>query len=560
MSEAYQHDQPTRLLKSETTPNGIQQARSTMSPKSVGVLAEVRKGVQLPGLVIFVHGVNSEGEWYTKAEEHLCKGLNQRLSLEDTEFALTPNTYNEDITFPKQITIKGRSPVIQFYWGYVAKPGTEKDFVIPLRTAKGDSYTDLSDEQIKKSDDRFFWGGGPFQNGCTSLYSLWSKYGFSKWLNKIPIPFSTQFINEETDRLLANAPPRKYYAHAVERLANLVKKIRELSPTDTVTVISHSQGTMIATAAAAMEGAAPDALFVMNSPLCLESKNMDYLSYPLAECISDAARRVTFADIVRKVAENKDRLKNADPSRLICGLDGTGKNWHPDGNTTNPDVPERDNHGRTYIYCSPHDRVMGSSPILSIGWQGLPNTKDSNYTQPHPVFAMVPEKSLFVRMLARNMACGEAPNPQTPFGTLPDMSRDWKPNGGKSFWDSNDSLFSCQAWPNPDPNQKLYINAEQVPTPITAEQLADFDQDRKRIKDLPADLAAHKIYLADKNYDSYGYGWGKDDPATGKINDNTYKYYIKLYGFNERKVYPVPPGTGSPYDKRNDARPSICAF
>lgn len=37
MSEAYQHDQPTRLLNSETTPNGIQQARSTMSPQNVCV-------------------------------------------------------------------------------------------------------------------------------------------------------------------------------------------------------------------------------------------------------------------------------------------------------------------------------------------------------------------------------------------------------------------------------------------------------------------------------------------------------------------------------------------
>ncbi len=254
MSETYKHDEPTRLLNSEMTPNGIQQARSTMSPQSVHVRAEIRKGTQLPGLVIFVHGVNSEGEWYKTAEQYLCEGLNRRLGLEDTEFALTPITYNEDSTFPVRIITKGRSPVIRFYWGYSAKPGNEKDFVIPLRTALGDSYTDLTDEQIKNSDDRFFWGGGPFQNGCTSLYSLWSKYGFSKWVKKIPIPFSTQFINEETDRLLANAPPREYYSHAAERLANLVRKIRELSPTDTVTVISHSQGTMIATAAAAMEG------------------------------------------------------------------------------------------------------------------------------------------------------------------------------------------------------------------------------------------------------------------------------------------------------------------
>lgn len=163
MSGSYNHDQPTRLLNSETTPNGIQQARSTMSPQNVCVRGEVRKGIQLPGLVIFVHGVNSEGEWYKTAEQYLCEGLNRRLGLKDTEFALTPITYNEDSTFPVRIITKGRSPVIRFYWGYSAKPGNEKDFVIPLRTALGDSYTDLTDEQIKNSDDRFFRGGGLFR-------------------------------------------------------------------------------------------------------------------------------------------------------------------------------------------------------------------------------------------------------------------------------------------------------------------------------------------------------------------------------------------------------------
>lgn len=32
-----------------------------------------------PGIVIFVHGVNADGEWYRAAEEGLCKGLNTRM-------------------------------------------------------------------------------------------------------------------------------------------------------------------------------------------------------------------------------------------------------------------------------------------------------------------------------------------------------------------------------------------------------------------------------------------------------------------------------------------------
>ncbi|WP_432432343.1 T6SS effector phospholipase Tle3 domain-containing protein [Janthinobacterium lividum] len=33
-----------------------------------------------PGIIIFVHGVNSDGEWYEQAEQGLCEGLNARLA------------------------------------------------------------------------------------------------------------------------------------------------------------------------------------------------------------------------------------------------------------------------------------------------------------------------------------------------------------------------------------------------------------------------------------------------------------------------------------------------
>ncbi|WP_425117427.1 T6SS effector phospholipase Tle3 domain-containing protein, partial [Burkholderia anthina] len=39
----------------------------------------------LPGVVIFVHGVNSEGEWFDAAEEGLCKGLNRRIGRLDDQ-------------------------------------------------------------------------------------------------------------------------------------------------------------------------------------------------------------------------------------------------------------------------------------------------------------------------------------------------------------------------------------------------------------------------------------------------------------------------------------------
>ncbi|MFT2675398.1 hypothetical protein, partial [Escherichia coli] len=33
----------------------------------------------LPGIIIFVHGVNSTGEWFDSTEAGLCQGLNERL-------------------------------------------------------------------------------------------------------------------------------------------------------------------------------------------------------------------------------------------------------------------------------------------------------------------------------------------------------------------------------------------------------------------------------------------------------------------------------------------------
>lgn len=64
------------------------------------------KQLPLPGVVIFVHGVNSEGEWYKASEEGLCKGLNRRLGRLDDQMKyhgvdagqLTPAKYTESVT------------------------------------------------------------------------------------------------------------------------------------------------------------------------------------------------------------------------------------------------------------------------------------------------------------------------------------------------------------------------------------------------------------------------------------------------------------------------------
>jgi len=531
--------EPTRKVDVYLTDNGAPFAFSTTSPKNVKVRAEVQPPLQLPGLIIFVHGVNSEGEWYEYAEKALCDGLNKRLGLldKDKKHQLLANQYagahwNEDgsiwITPPRRITEEGRSPVIRFYWGYRAAADEADKYAIPLKNKKGDNYYDLSSEE-RKSKGPWFWGGGPFQNGCNQLVSLWSERGFHKFpaVLGIPLPFSTQLMNGERDRLLATAPPRHYYAHAAGRLADLIKTIRKTHPEDTVTVLSHSQGTMIALAAAAME--APDALFVMNSPYALDNELTTYVSYPISEIISPEAREATFADIVKKVAENKTRLKKQGCGNLLAGVSSDGESWTPDGKT-HAGLPERDNHGTTWIYCNPHDRVMGSAPLRSIGWQGLPNTKDSHFTAPHPLFQQAGD-TLYVRMLGRNTPCGTAPDPQTHFSDLGD---------GKPFWDSTTTLLQELTWPEPERGQKLTVNAPQVPEPLTAEELKKFDKDYRSTEKQSGDI---------------GFGYGQTDPDSGVPIDADYRYYISLYGYFDQNMVPrkpsgwYQPGPGSKEDR-----------
>ena len=526
---------PTRKVMVHTTDNGTPFSHSMTSHKNINVNAEVQPPLQLPGLIIFVHGVNSEGEWYNDAEKSLCDGLNERLGLKKgsghnliaNEYAKADwkdNNTSEWSAPPRKIVVEGRSPVIRFYWGYRAAKGKENEYAIPLKNKEGDSYYDLSPEE-KKDKGPFFWGGGPFQNGCNQLVSLWSDVGFTNWPSYrcIPIPFSTQLANGERDRLLTKAPPRHYYAHAAGRLANLIKTIRDKHPEDTVTVLSHSQGTMVALAAAAIE--APDALFVMNSPYALDNEITTYISYPLNEVITPQAREATFADIVKKVAENKSRLQRQNTGNLLAGVCSDGESWTPAGKTFNG-LPERDNHGNTYIYCNPHDRVMGSSPLRSIGWQGLPNTSKSGYTAPHPLFAQA-GSTLYVRMLARNTSSGDKPDPMTHFGNLGD---------GKPFWDSTTTPLQKLTWPEPDPLQKLNINAPEVPKPLSAQELKDFDQDYRS---------------TEKQSGNFGYGYGQIDPERGLPIDSDYRYYISLYGYFDRKMQRKPasayyqPGPGS---------------
>src|SRR6218665_2036225 len=83
-------------------------------------LAEV--SYLMPGVIIFVHGVNSEGEWYEDAAKRFALGLNTRCGRDDLEPLAEKGLRIP--RFPRENKgTRPRSPVIPFYWGYAVLAG-----------------------------------------------------------------------------------------------------------------------------------------------------------------------------------------------------------------------------------------------------------------------------------------------------------------------------------------------------------------------------------------------------------------------------------------------------
>ncbi|SDP08391.1 Protein of unknown function [Ralstonia sp. 25mfcol4.1] len=256
---------------------------------------------------------------------------------------------------------------------------------------------------------------------------------------------------------------------------------------------------MIALAASALcKTRAPDALFLMNSPYALDDKLADGATWSDARP-SEAARVQTFRNIANRIKAERRLLDERLLVQQRVGRGRNGKRWRPFSEIT-PAVSERDNHGRIYVYFSPHDRVMGLTTLESIGWQGLPDD----------LLAELGD-TVKQRMLARLTPCGDAPGIKR-FGTLPDMKygSHWDPNNTKPFWDGNRGPFfnAMKLWTVPHPDQMVTVNAEAVANPLTPEETAKFD---KAVTD--DDVRA----------------MGEIDPDTGRYFKPEFPYFESIY-------------------------------
>ena len=366
---------------------------------------DVLMQLPLPGIVIFVHGVNSDGEWYKQAEEGLCKGLNQRLKRCNEHMShptpeggqlrpatympeLTPDGYiNPEMTDKTFVSDEGSfSPVIHFRWGY--KAGSKE-----LQQFGNAVYLNEQD----------YWGGGPFANGCTSLPDLWGSGiddSLFLWLH-------VQHINPTSDRLVYSCPPRPYYVLAALRLAKLIGSIREKQADTPVTIVCHSQGNMIALAAAFLgdklkpvtdpqgkQGeCVADTYVLCNPPYSLVKKNgmQSWAEFGMKDPHGNGGRQTAearyktlaaFFDIIRKRAGKQQSAESIDlfMKNEAHGFDArSDRNKYGYGDTLST-------AGRVTLYFNPHDQVISASTIQGIGWRGL-SQEEINATNGTGVFS-----------------------------------------------------------------------------------------------------------------------------------------------------------------------------
>ncbi|VEJ54173.1 T6SS effector phospholipase Tle3 domain-containing protein [Pragia fontium] len=326
----------------------------------------------LPSIIIFVHGVNSEGEWYKRAEENFCQGLNLRLGREEHSGALTPNDYysaadGHDVinkkSSPNIEKIKAglfNSPVIPFYWGYQSHPDETEEYDISLR------QDDLGNG---------YWGGGPFQNGTTTLQDMYG-IGVQDLIGFI----DPQRINPVEGRTVHHCPPRHYMVHAAQRLAFLIDTIRKQPGgyQQTINLVCHSQGNMIGLLSQLMVKTRAADTVLLNQPpyaldytpyLVLASNNFDF-SIPTV-----GARKRTLQNFAKKIEQGftsphpitgkKPFSEKALWNKVKPLI--AGKNYDENN--------QRDNRGKVFLNFCVHDRVIGVSAVEGIGWQGIADDK-----------------------------------------------------------------------------------------------------------------------------------------------------------------------------------------
>jgi hypothetical protein len=364
----------------------------------------------LPGAIIFLHGVNDPGATYKKVETGLCQGLNERLGRND----LRPGEYGnafQDVTkraseqvlmwneqallddpdaylYARTVAQATHSPFIPFYWGYRADDASIEK--VPrtneARTIRG-QYQHVKGHRL---DRTFAKEGGFFPNATNNIPDMYGAGFRAGWLeNRI-----TEYKKAGLAGFIADGPDRTYFLLAAHRLAMLIRTMRSVDSNneskdpsrDTITIVGHSQGTLIALLAQALlhqQGQrCADCLILVDSPYAV-TEEKDGLGGDKEAAQTSYAKVQTLIDIVNAVTEKPFELP-ALADLLACASDDegrTGTRWTPkEGKRPTKEgkglvtFMERDNRGKVYCYFCPEDTVVALSSIRGIGTFGVPET------------------------------------------------------------------------------------------------------------------------------------------------------------------------------------------
>lgn len=371
----------------------------------------------LPGVVIFLHGVNDPGAAYESVETGLCQGVNERLDRPDLKAGRYGADFNaakalprEELEDEQKITLddpdtylyqrdtdapETRSLLIPFYWGYRAEPGEIK------RDENGDPARlrdQFQDTFGNRLDRHFAKGGGFFANATNNLLEMYEE-GFAKWLRHLVQP------TMHSSLYMGKAPNRRYFVLAATRLAMLVSEIRRVSPNETITIMGHSQGTLITLLAQAM--------LVDRGERCTDCAIMVASPYSVLPGATPKHLRTlqTLIDIVQHITQSPHTQPPLDAAR--CGVPGyggrTGPRWSPeqgqrlgaDGKTVV--FPERDNRGKVYLYFCPDDTTVALDDVQGIGTYGVPDALPNG----EPAMTTLQSMGFYQRLWTRRLRDGE---------------------------------------------------------------------------------------------------------------------------------------------------------
>ena len=365
----------------------VAQGNTRLIP-NLNTTSKMEVPADLPGVVIFLHGVNDPGASYSMVESGLCQGVNERLDRPDlvpgrygATYKAAEKTAPEKRSSDQKVIVddsdtylyrrdtndpKTHSLLIPFYWGYRAASEDIKrdDAGDPLRMRN--QFQDINGNRL---DRHFAKGGGFFANATNNLQEMYGE-GFEPNFKT----HSVEFLSPDNSLYFGKAPSRQYFVLAAHRLAMLVREIRRLSPDETITIIGHSQGTLITLLA--------QALLVDEGQRCADTVIMVDSPYSVLPDVTpkDHDTLSTLINIVSAVTKNPYTQPPLSDLRNPATYAGrSGPKWSPAQGTRKNKLgnltvfPERDNRGKVYLYFCPDDTTVALDDVQGIGTYGVPD-------------------------------------------------------------------------------------------------------------------------------------------------------------------------------------------